>query len=101
MSYLTLETDLPHHLVQGTAICSVAPGTVTSAISRINVVPLRSAAVVTAAAMAGGFGGAQIALWTPEDRLRYLYMLSLVVLGGQSVLRSTHAIRNILRKRSG
>lgn len=48
MSYLTLATDLPHHLVQGTAVCSAAPAVLASAASRISAVPLSTAGAVTA-----------------------------------------------------
>ena len=33
MSYLTVSTDLPHHLVQGTAVLAVAPSVLVSALS--------------------------------------------------------------------
>ena len=48
MSYLTVSTDLPHHLVQGTAVLAVAPSVLVSALSRLSVIP-----VVTTVAVCG------------------------------------------------
>jgi len=104
ISYLTLfsisspQQHLPHHIIQGTTICAVAPGTITSALSRLNAIPMQSAAIVTLSAMVGGSGGAKLALWLDDEALRYLYMCSLVVLGGQSVVRSVGVMRRLWRK---
>ena len=98
MSYLTAFTDLPHHLVQGTAVLAVAPSVVTSAVTRLDVVPKLTAAFVTAGAMGGAAVGASAALRMTEDRLRELYMLSLVVLGGRSFVRAGHNLRNLMRR---
>ena len=99
MSYLTAFSGLPHHLVQGTAQLSVAPSAITSAVSRLHVVPAATAAAVSAGAMGGAALGASIALRTSEERLRALYMLSLVVLGGRSVVAAAHNLRSILARR--
>ena len=101
MSYLTAFTSLPHHLVQGTAVLAVAPSILTSALSRIHVVPLATGAVVSAGAVGGAAMGASVALRTPEERLRELYMLSLVLLGGRSFVRAGQNLRTILSRRQG
>lgn len=95
MSYLTAFTSLPHHLVQGTAVLAVAPSAITSAVGRISVIPPVTAAAVTTGAMGGATLGASVALRTTEERLRELYMLSLVVLGGRSVLAAGRNLRSI------
>lgn len=95
MSYLTAFTELPHHLVQGTATLAVAPSALTSALSRIHVVPVATAAAVAAGAMGGAAIGASVALRTSEERLRDLYIVSLVVLGGRSFVRAGHNIRTM------
>jgi len=95
MSYLTLSTDLPHHVVQGTAVLAVAPSALTSMLSRLHVVPLASAAAVTAGAMTGAGAGVSVALQLSEERLRQLYTISLVVLGGRSALRAGQNLRSL------
>ena len=95
MSYLTVCTPLPHHLVQGTAVLAVAPSAITSALSRVSVIPPVSAAAVTAGAMGGAAVGASAALRTPEEQLRQLYIASLVVLGGRSFVRASQNLRSI------
>lgn len=101
MSYLTAFTSLPHHLVQGTAVLAVAPSALTSAISRIHVVPPATAAAVAVGAMSGAAVGASVALRTSEQRLRELYMLSLVVLGGRSAVRAGQNLRRMWVARQG
>ena len=101
MSYLTLYTSLPHHHVQGTAVLSVAPSAVISAASRWDVIPPATAAIVTAGAMTGATIGASIALRTSEERLRDLYMLSLALLGGRSVVAASRNLVSIWRRRAG
>ena len=101
MSYLTAFTSLPHHLVQGTAQLAVAPSAITSAVSRWNVVPVATAAAVSAGAMGGATVGASIALRTSEERLRELYMLSLLLLGGRSFVAATRNLRSIWARRGG
>ena len=100
MSYLTVFTDLPHHVVQGTAVLAVAPSAITSALTRIHAVPLAIAAVAAAGAMVGASVGASVALRLSEERLRELYMLSLVLLGGRAVVRSFHNVRSLWALRS-
>jgi len=95
MSYLTEATNLPHHLVQGTALCALIPSIVTSALSRIHSTPLGIASIVAGGAVVGGFTGAQVALNVTEERLRQLYMLSLVLFGGRSVIAASRNIKNI------
>eukprot|EP00327_Prymnesium_parvum_P012813 CAMPEP_0184402738 /NCGR_PEP_ID=MMETSP0007-20130409/84125_1 /TAXON_ID=97485 /ORGANISM="Prymnesium parvum, Strain Texoma1" /LENGTH=102 /DNA_ID=CAMNT_0026758657 /DNA_START=1 /DNA_END=309 /DNA_ORIENTATION=+ len=95
MSYLTLCADLPHHLMQGTAVLAVAPSIFTSALSRFHAVPVVTAAAVTAGAMTGAVIGASVALRIPEDTLRELFMASLVVLGGRSFIRAGHNIKSL------
>ena len=101
MSYLTACTPLPHHLVQGTAVLAVAPSAIVSALSRMSVIPPATAASVTVGAMGGAVAGASAALRTPEERLRQLYMASLVVLGGRSMWRATQNLRSIWARRGG
>ncbi len=97
MSYLTEATDLPHHFVQGTAMCALAPSILMSAISRIHAIPLSTAVCVSLGAMGGGYGGAQFALDLSDEQLRYLYMGSLVLFGGRSVIGAFGNIRQIIR----
>jgi uncharacterized membrane protein YfcA len=99
MSYLTAFTPLPHHMLQGTAALAVAPSVLTSALSRIHVVPPATAAAVTAGAVCGSFVGASVALRLSEERLRELYMLSLVLLGGRSFVAGAYNLRNIWARR--
>lgn len=101
MSYITEATELPHHYVQGTAICALAPSVIISAVSRIMAIPLATAAIVCLGASIGGYGGAKAALYLNEEQLRDLYMLSLVVFGGRSIVGASQNIRRILRRRNG
>jgi uncharacterized protein len=96
MSYLTLNTDLPHHLVQGTMLVAVLPAVLTSAFSLAvgGHTPMALAAAVCGGSMVGSAAGAQFALYLTESQLRQLYMASLVVLGGRSFVA---AIGNISR----
>ena len=95
MSYLTAFAALPHHLVQGTAMLAVAPSAITSAASRMSVIPPGTAAAVSVGAMCGATFGSSVALRTSEERLRGLYMFSLVALGGRSVWAATRNLQSI------
>jgi uncharacterized membrane protein YfcA len=104
MSYLTLASDLPHHLIQGTAMLSVAPAVVTSAASHAisGATPLGTAAAVAAGAMVGSVAGSSVALALSDEQLRGLYMASLLLLGGRSFVGATRNVSRILAaRRSG
>ena len=102
MTYLTLATDLPHHLVQGTAMAAVAPSVLTSALARMRGghTPLGVAAAVTCGSVAGSALGAGVALSLSEEHLRALYMLSLALLGGRSFFAAGKNITSLLRARA-
>ena len=103
MSYLTLcVPELPHHLVQGTAMVSVAPAVVVSSASHAFAghTPLGIAACVTCGGITGSVVGAQAALRLEEVQLRQLYMLSLLVLGGRSFIGAGLNIHRLMRARS-
>jgi uncharacterized membrane protein YfcA len=74
MSYITEATYLPHHDVQGTAVCALIPSRLVSAVSRMNAIPLQTTGCVALGAVGGGYGGAKVALGTTEDQLRHAYM---------------------------
>lgn len=97
MSYITEATHLPHHYVQGTAVCALVPSILVSAASRIHSIPLQAAVSVAFGAMVGGYGGAQVALGLTEEQLRTVYMTSLVVFGGRSTFGAARNIRNLLQ----
>lgn len=100
MSYITKVTHLPHHHIQGTAICALVPSIIISAVSRMQAIPLGTAGLVVAVgAMVGAQGGARISLSMSEERLRQIYMSSLVVFGGKSVIGAICNIRNIMTKK--
>jgi uncharacterized membrane protein YfcA len=99
MSYLTETTNLQHHLVQGTAVCALVPSIFTSAISRRKVIPIGVASIVAVGAVVGGLMGAQVALNTSEERLRQLYMASLVLFGGRSIFAATGNIKTLWFKK--
>lgn len=96
MSYITEATQLPHHYVQGTAVCALVPSILVSAASRVHSIPFQAAVSVAVGAMVGGYGGAQVALSLTEEQLRTVYMTSLIVFGGRSVVGAARNIRNIL-----
>lgn len=98
MSYLTETTSLPHHYVQGTAVCALIPSILTSAVSRIHSIPLQTAGCVAMGAMGGGYVGSKFALGLTEEHLRFLYMGSLVVFGGRSVVGAARNIQKIRGK---
>ena len=98
MSYLTETTSLPHHCIQGTAVCALIPSILMSAVSRIHSIPLQTAGCVAMGAMGGGYVGAKFALGLSEDHLRFLYMGSLVVFGGRSVIGAARNIQRIRGK---
>lgn len=98
MSYLTETTSLPHHYVQGTAVCALIPSILTSAVSRIHSIPLQTAGCVAMGAMGGGYIGSKFALGLTEEHLRFLYMGSLVVFGGRSVVGAARNIQRIRGK---
>ena len=78
-------------------MCALIPSILVSAASRIHSIPFQAAVSVAIGAMLGGYGGAQIALNLTEEQLRHVYMTSLVVFGGRSVVGAGRNIRNILR----
>ena len=99
ISYLTVSTDLHHHTIQGTAVCSLIPAILVSAASRWSVVPVQPALFAAAGAVLGSYAGSHFALHLDEDRLRQLYMGSLVLFGSRSVYGAIANLRNILRAR--
>ncbi|CAJ1956323.1 unnamed protein product [Cylindrotheca closterium] len=101
MSYITEATHLPHHYVQGTAVCALIPSILVSAASRIHSIPVQAAVSVALGAMVGGYGGAQVALDLTEEQLRTIYMTSLVVFGGRSTFGAARNIRNIIQANRG
>lgn len=88
MSYLTLATDLDHHMVQGTMLAAVIPSVLTSAGSLMagGHTPVLLAAAIACGSSIGSYAGAEFALRLKEEQLRHLYMASLVLLGGRSLL---------------
>eukprot|EP00750_Incisomonas_marina_P008861 INCI15720.2.p1 GENE.INCI15720.2~~INCI15720.2.p1 ORF type:complete len:334 (+),score=53.20 INCI15720.2:33-1034(+) len=98
MSYLTVATDLPHHLVQGTMMVAVLPAVLTSAASLAfgGHTPLLVAAAVCCGSTIGAFAGAEFALQLSEEQLRMLYMASLVILGTRSFVAGIGNIRRLL-----
>ena len=94
---------LPRHLVQGTAMVAVVPGVLTSAASHLAAghVPLGLAAAATGGALCGAALGARAGLQLSEDELRALYMASLVVLGGRSVVGALQNVASLARRRRG
>lgn len=99
MSYLTVATDLPHHFVQGTAVCSLVPAIAVSAASRWKAVPPQPALGVAVGAIIGAYAGAHVALQLSEHELRHLYMGSLILFGSRSVLGAARNISNLLKAR--
>ena len=97
MSYLTLATDLPHHLVQGTMLVAVLPAVLTSAFSLAagGHTPLLLAAAVCFGSITGSAVGANVALMLNESQLRQVYMASLLILGGRSVVAAGGNIRRL------
>eukprot|EP01052_Picozoa_sp_SAG31_P033207 SAG31_NODE_3723_length_3948_cov_4.219018_3_plen_300_part_00 len=100
MSYLTVASPLPHHLIQGTAMCAVAPSVLVSSITHIQsgATPLGVAVAVTAGSVTGAALGARLALSLPEQTLRELFMASLVLLGGRSFVAAVRNTANIVRR---
>jgi hypothetical protein len=99
ISYLTLNTDLSHHLVQGTAICSAAPAVLVSALSRASSIPVATAVAVAVGASVGASVGAQAALSLEERHLRVLYIVALAGFGGSSTIRAVTNVRALLAAR--
>jgi uncharacterized membrane protein YfcA len=102
MSYLTIFVpELPHHIVQGTAMVSVVPSVLTSAYvqAKAGHTPISLAAAVCFGSILGSAAGAHIALSLSEEQLRYAFMASLVVLGGRSAVGAALNIRRILLAR--
>lgn len=98
MSYVTefCHQSMPpnHQYVQGTAVCSVVPSVLMSALSRIRTVPLLTAGCVATGATIGSSIGAGIALQLDPVTLHHLFMGSLIIFGGRSTIG---AIRNLQR----
>jgi uncharacterized membrane protein YfcA len=101
MSYITEATNLPHHYVQGTAVCALAPSILMWATSRLNAIPLTVTGFVCLGAIVGGYAGADFAIYLNEEELRNLYMGSLVVFGGRSVYGAAHNMHRIIKARVG
>lgn len=102
MSYLTLACpELPHHLVQGTAMAAVVPGVLAAAASHAasGNVPARLLACVAVGSAAGAAAGAKGALVLSEETLRDLYMASLLLLGGRSLVGAGRDLRALLARR--
>jgi uncharacterized membrane protein YfcA len=102
MSYLTIFVpELPHHIVQGTAMVSAVPSVLTSAYvqAKAGHTPISLAAAVGFGSMMGSAAGAHIALSLSEEQLRYAFMASLVLLGGRSAVAAAFNIRRILLAR--
>jgi uncharacterized membrane protein YfcA len=91
-----MATGLDHHMVQGTMLVAVIPSVLTSAGSLMagGHTPVMLAAVVALGSSLGSYTGVEFALYLNESQLRQLYMASLVVLGGRSLVG---AVGNIYR----
>ena len=89
------QNHFDHHMVQGTAICSVIPSIMTSASSRIHAIPLVTSGVVCVGAAVGGSLGAKLALALDDEDLRTLYMVSLVLFGGRSFYGAAKHLRQL------
>ncbi|KAL7532530.1 hypothetical protein ACHAWF_004170 [Thalassiosira exigua] len=98
ISYLTVNTDLHHHEIQGTAVVALVPAILMSAASRISAIPPAAAACVAAGAFGGGLGGAKLALGISEDNLRHLFMGSLCFFGGINMMGAARNIQRIWTK---
>ena len=81
--------------MQGTAVLAVAPSVLVSALSRLSVIPVVTTVAVCGGAACGASAGASVALRTSEERLRQLFMLSLVVLGGRSFVGAVGNLRTM------
>ena len=79
----------------GTAVLAVAPSVLVSALSRLSVIPVVTTVAVCGGAACGASAGASVALRTSEERLRQLFMLSLVVLGGRSFVGAVGNLRTM------
>ena len=102
VSFLTVTTTLPHHLIQGTAACGVVPGMLAAGAFHLlhGKVPLAACAAVTAGSAAGGIFGAQVALGLSEDHLRQCYMASLLLLGGRSFVAAGRNLQAVAARRA-
>jgi len=100
VSFLSLITPLPHHLVQGTAACAVLPSMIASGAMHAHhgSVPFAAAAAVTAGGVAGSVCGAQLALHLSEERLRMVYVASLLLLGGRSFVAAGQKLAAIMSR---
>ena len=92
---------MPHHIVQGTAMCSVLPSVLTSAYiqGKAGHTPLSLAAAVCCGSMLGSSFGANVALALGEEQLRRVFVASLVLLGGRSFLAASKNIFRIVQAR--
>lgn len=102
ISYLTLSLpEMPHHIVQGTAMCSVLPSVLTSAYiqGKAGHTPLSLAAAVCCGSVLGSSFGARVALALEEEQLRNFFIASLVILGGRSFLAANMNIFRIVQAR--
>lgn len=99
MSYLTLTSDCPHHLIQGTAMATCLPPVLVSAFTLgfTGHTPLMLATSVAGGSMIGSFAGAQFALTLTDSQLRLVYMTSLVVLGGRSLVASIGNVSRLIK----
>jgi uncharacterized membrane protein YfcA len=98
MSYLTLATDLPHHLVQGTMLVAILPAVLTSAfaLGAGGHTPFLLTASVCVGSVIGSTAGAYTALKMNEATLRQIYMASLIILGGRSFIAAGFNMKRIL-----
>ena len=88
VTFLTLATDLPHHVIIGTTFASVTP-TVLAAVTahiRAQTVPLRLMPSLLGGAGIGCVAGATMSLNTSPEILQMLFILSLVAAGTRSSL---------------
>lgn len=99
MSYLTLACDMPHHMVQGTAMVAMLPAiwTIAVSLSMAGHTPLATACAVTCGSVVGSLTGASLALSMSEEVLRRTYMLSLLVFGGRSFWGAVQNLRKIYK----
>jgi uncharacterized membrane protein YfcA len=100
VTYLTVfHPELPHHIVQGTAMVSMIPSIITSAVSYAasGHTPLAIAGALTCGSSAGALFGASVALRLSDETLRSVYMASLVVLGGRSLVAACRNVRVMAR----
>jgi uncharacterized membrane protein YfcA len=103
VTYLTVATELPHHVIIGTTFASVTPTVLAAVASHLHAktAPVALLPPLLGSAGVGCLAGATLGLYTPPEILQLLFILTLVAAGTRSGLTLNRLLASTPRLSKG